>query len=345
MADGADPLNRLLPWHRPVWETVQRLLRSDRLPHALLLCGMAGMGKNRFARLLARALLCESPSADGLPCGGCRACLLMQAGTHPDAYFCEPEQDKTAISIEQIRGIGQFLGLKSHYGGRRIVIITPADQMNLNAANSLLKMLEEPPPGVHLLLISGRPAAMPATVRSRCQRLLFTLADREKALDWLSAQPFDGNPDRGTLLALAHGAPLAATVIAAEGHLELRQGMLGDLLSVVHDEADPLQVAEKWLKFDAKASLYWLYGWLIDMIRLRAADQPPHVSNPDSLKALSELSSGLNTTWMFEQLDLTAQAIRLLDGSVNAQLMLEDTLLPWALRQPGTGNNKLHDIR
>lgn len=331
MVDGADTLNRLLPWHRPAWETTRRLLTADRLPHALLLCGRAGMGKGRFARLLAHALLCESPAADGLPCGACRACLLLLAGTHPDLYCCAPEEEKTTINIDQIRGIGHFLELKSHYDGRKIVIISPAEQMNLNAANSLLKMLEEPPSETHLLLVSSRPAAMPATVRSRCQRLFFALTDSDAAIDWLSTQPGVGSSDPATLLALAEGAPLMAAAIAAQGHVSRRQAMLGELLSIVRHETDPLQVAENWLKFDAKASLYWLYGWLIDMIRFQASDQPPHISNPDSVEALSVLSSGLKTPWLFEQLDLTAQSLQqLLDGAVNVQLVLEDTLLPWA---------------
>jgi len=174
---------------------------------------------------------------------------------------------------------------------------------------------------------------------------MFTMADTEAALAWLSAQPGIGTGDPATLLALAQGAPLTAAVIAAEGHLSRRKDMLGELLYVVRHEADPLQVADNWLKFDAKASLYWLYGWLIDMIRLQATHQPPCVSNPDSREALSKLSSGLNTSWLFEQLDQTAQALQLLDGSVNAQLILEDTLLPWAARHPGALNNKSHDIR
>lgn len=329
MADGADSVNRLLPWQRPVWETTQRLLRADRLPHALLLCGQAGLGKERFARLLAHALLCESPAADGLPCGRCRGCLLTQAGTHPDLHVCAPEEDKSSISIEQVRAIGQFLELKSHYGGRKIVMLAPAEQMNPNAANSLLKTLEEPPPGAHLLLVSSRPAALPATVRSRCQRLSFALVEPTTALAWLSEQPGIGSADPMALLALAQGAPLTAAALAAEGHLERRQDMLRELLGIVRRQADPLQVAEHWLKFDAKASLYWLYGWLIDLIRLRSATQPPHVSNPDSRTALSELSAGLTTPWLYERLDQTAQALQLLDGSVNAQLVLEDTLLPW----------------
>lgn len=332
MADSA--VNRLLPWHRSAWETTRRLQQADRLPHALLLCGIAGMGKEHFARLLAHALLCESPAPEGFPCGGCRGCLLALAGNHPDLYFCAPEEDKTSINVDQIRGIGQFLELKSHYGGRKIVIITPADQMNLNAANSLLKMLEEPPSGVHLLLVSSRPAAMPATVRSRCQRLFFALEDQADALAWLATQPGTGTEDPATLLALTQGAPLAAAALGSEGHLGRRQDMLKELLAIVRQEADPLQVAENWLKFDAKASLYWLYGWLLDMIRFQASDQPPVISNPDSRDALSELSSRLQTLWLFERLDQIAQSVHLLDGALNAQLVLEDILLPWATRDP-----------
>jgi DNA polymerase-3 subunit delta' len=331
MADDArDAVNRLLPWHRPVWEQIRRLRQAERLPHALLLCGIAGMGKDRFACLLGHALLCEAPAGEGLPCGGCRSCLLTLAGTHPDLHRCEPEEDKTVISVDQIREIGRFLELKSHYGRHKIVIISPAEQMNMNAANSLLKLLEEPPSGAHLLLVSSRPAALPATVRSRCQRLFFALRDERPALYWLAAMPSQGpQTDPAALLALAQGAPLAAATMVERGSLGHRQARLDELLALVRRQADPLQVAENWLKFDAKAALYWLHGWLIDMIRFRTSDRPPYVSNPDSRDTLLQLSSGLKTPWLFEQLDRSAAALRLLDGSVNAQLLLEDTLLPW----------------
>ncbi len=333
MAGDPDQLNAPLPWQFPHWERVRALREADRLPHALLLCGPPGMGKGHFARLLSHALLCETPTAAAMPCGACRSCRLTQAGNHPDLHRCEPEEDKSIINIDQIRAIGHFLELKAHYIGSKVVVINPADQMNLSAANGLLKMLEEPPSGVHLILISSRPAALPATVRSRCQRLTLALEDSAPALDWLARQPGVGQAETATLLALAQDAPLAAAELASQGHLERRQQMLKDLLSIVRLQSDPLQVAENWLKFDAKASLYWLHGWLVDMIRFQAADQPPRVSNPDGQDILLRLSTELNGPWMFEQLDRIAQALRLLDGSVNTQLLLEEVLLPWAQRK------------
>jgi DNA polymerase-3 subunit delta' len=345
MADDArDAVNRLLPWQRPVWEQVWQLRQTERLPHALLLCGIAGMGKDHFARLLGHALLCEATTEEGLPCGTCRSCLLTLAGTHPDLHRCEPEEDKTFINVDQIREIGRFLELKSHYGRHKIVVITPAERMNVNAANALLKLLEEPPAGTHLLLVSSRPAALAATVRSRCQRLFFTLRDERPALDWLSSMPSeDVQRDPVALLALAQGAPLTAVAMAEHGHLGHRQDRLGELLALVRHQADPLQVAENWLKFDAKAALYWLHGWLLDMIRFKASDRPPYVGNPDSRDILLQLSSGLKTPWLFEQLDRSTEALRLLDGAVNTQLLLEDTLLPWT-GQGATASEKLLDV-
>lgn len=333
MAGDLDSLNLPLPWQAPHWEHVRALRDADRLPHALLLCGVPGMGKSHFARLLAHALLCDSPAALALPCGACRSCRLTQAGTHPDLHRCEPEEDKSVINIDQIRAIGQFLELKAHYVGRKVVIIHPAEQMNLSAANGLLKMLEEPPSGVHLILISDRPAALPATVRSRCQRLNLALVDTESALDWLARRPETGQGQAATLLALAQGAPLAAADLAAQGHLARRQEMLKELQSIVRLQADPLQVAENWLKFDAKASLYWLHGWLVDMIRFQSSDQPPRISNPDGQDILLRLSSEMKGPWLFEHLDRISRNLRLLDGSANAQLLLEEALLPWAQRE------------
>ncbi len=340
MAATGDPaLNGLLPWQRETWAQLGRARASGRLPHALLLCGCAGLGKRHLAVTLARALLCRTPDGAGLACGTCPACLLLAAGTHPDLRICElginekTQKERSAIGVEQIRELIDYLALKPHYAGARVVIIDPADALNASAANALLKTLEEPAPGTLLILVCARPAALPATILSRCQRIDFrpvapASPGHEVTVAWLAAQGSAGD-DPALLLELAGGAPLAALTLAGEGRLEQRKAMVADLEGLAAGRADPVQVAENWLKFGLRESLYWLYGWLADMARLKAAQTPPRIHNPDQRRVLAGLAANLEAGRLLLQLDRVTDALRDADGQVSPQLLLEDVLLGW----------------
>lgn len=339
MADApVEACDELLPWHASLWARLQGALRAQRLPHALLLCGPPGLGKDRFAELLAGAVLCESPTADGLPCGDCRGCRMRRAGTHPDRRRCEPPEPDSPITVDQVRDISRFLSLTPHYGRHQVVLVTPAERMNQNAANSLLKTLEEPPPGGLLVLTAVRAGALPATVRSRCHRLNFAVPAPGIALDWLANRlPPDTDPE--LVLALANGAPLAALEIAREGHVERRRDMLEGLQHIARGRADPVAVAGEWLKFGAKESLYWMYGWLMDMARLQHTGHPPHLRNPDSREPLARMAAAVPARDLLEHLGSVSDALRLADGPANTQLLLEDVLLGWAALYGTPGKN------
>ena len=165
-----------LPWQEALWRKVTTT--RERLPHALLLHGTRGIGKRHFARALAQALLCETPDAQRMACGACAGCLLVAADNHPDLRWLVPEVDQPvrdeldeaeagaaspasktskasrAILIDQVRAIGEFLALASHRGGRRVVLLAPAEALNGPAANALLKLLEEPPAGAMFIAVT-----------------------------------------------------------------------------------------------------------------------------------------------------------------------------------------------
>lgn len=331
-------MNGLLPWQRQPWERLAARIQAGRLPHALLLAGPRGVGKHRFAEHLAQALLCEAPDAAGSPCGDCRQCHLALAGTHPDRRLVAPVEEGKDILVDQIRELTQYLGLKSQLGGCKVAIIEPADKMNINAANGLLKSLEEPPAGTLLLLVSARPGALPATIRSRCQKLLLGLPPREEAVQWLSARGVD---DPGTALTVAQGAPLNALALAQGEEAERRESLLKDFTALAEGRGDPLQTAAKWLKLNLNSSLYWMYTWLIDMIRIKAAADTPVCINPDYRAELARIAQKMPITSLFQRLDQLQGALQMIDTPVNKQLLLEDLLLPWSAapgsrRQGGT---------
>lgn len=319
----------ILPWHRDQWRRIADRLHGGRMPHALLLTGSQGLGKLTFARLLCQAVLCESPGAGGTACGNCRQCTLFLAGTHPDMRFVTLAEDSTQVTIDQIRELIGFLALTAQQGGYKTVVIDPADHMNTAAANALLKSLEEPPSASLLILVASQPARLPATIRSRCQTLAFHLPPEKQARGWLAAQ--NGvTGDAGLALKLAQGAPLAALALArGEGGGD-RRALFSDLTAVAEGRQDPVGTAAGWLKLDIKLSLYWMYTWLVDMIRLKAVSAPPMFINSDIEAELAHMAQKMDIKALYKRLDQLVEAWRQVETPVNKQLLLEDLLLAWA---------------
>lgn len=323
-----DRPDALLPWQTDLWSLLQDARRQGRLSHGLLFHGPPGTGKDSFARLLCQSLLCLEPGEGGLPCGHCRACILMAAGNHPDMRLLSPLPDKKQIGVDQVREIGDFLSLKSQYGQAQCVHITPAERLNESAANSLLKTLEEPSEDAYLILVTQRPAALPATIRSRCQKLLFPVPARELALSWLSQRlPAGQEPD--TLLELAAGAPLAALALADSAAGDQRMEMLADLEQLSAGQGDAVAIAAKWLKLDTKEALYCLYGWTVDMVRTRLGGDVPMLANPELQGRLAAVACRQEGRQLFRHLDKVTEALRLLDRQLNEQFLLEDVFISW----------------
>lgn len=191
-----------------------------RMAHGLMLLGPAGVGKKSFALALAQSLLCHAPDPQAYACGQCRSCLAFAAGTHPDFFCVSREEEATQIKIDQVRELIDFVFLSRSFSAVKIGMVVDAELMNIPAANSLLKTLEEPPPGCHLLLTCQRPSAVPPTVRSRCQKLRFPMPEHDEALRWLSGQ--GGVEDAAQLLEIARGAPVLARSAEMDPQAERR---------------------------------------------------------------------------------------------------------------------------
>ena len=250
----------LPPWLEESWHSLSERLSQNRLPHALLLSGAAGLGKRALANTLADAALCERRGTDGFACGSCRSCHLIAAGSHPDRVHLSFElrddgKPRTEIVIEQIRTLSQRLSLSSQFGGKQVVIIDPADRMNASAANALLKTLEEPSASTVIVLVSDQPSRLPATIRSRCQRLQFHVPERASAMAWLVGQGIAAKEGELALAAML-GNPGRALEALSDGSLKLRSECLRDLKVLSSQRGNALGIAEAWAA-DRPAERLW----------------------------------------------------------------------------------------
>jgi DNA polymerase-3 subunit delta' len=306
------------PWHEAHWQRLQSRLAREALPHALLLCGPAGLGKRAFLHRFARGLLCERPR-DGEACGQCRACLLLAAGTHPDfvtiSYGLRKDGvQRKEIVVEQVRELSARLAMASQFGGWQVVVVDPADAMNANAANALLKTLEEPSPQTLLLLVADAPWRLPQTIRSRCQRIEFQLPSAAEALAWLVAQ---GVAEPAAALEAAGGNPGLAQAWAEQGALALRQSVRKDLAALAAGRAEPMEVVRRWLDAEPEQCLWFAAQAAVDEARARAM--------ADSAPLGSHLDDGALADW-FAIANRTRDALR---GPLRSDLLLLELLAGW----------------
>ncbi|MEZ5462171.1 DNA polymerase III subunit delta' [Dokdonella sp.] len=269
---------KLQGWLGEHWRVLATRLQRNELPHAVLICGDAGLGKRSLANALASAALCEARQADGHACGICKSCQLLTAGSHPDHILVgfEARDDgklRSEITVEQIRQLSQRLSLSTQYGGLQIVIIDPADKMNTSAANALLKTLEEPSASTVIVLVSDHPAHLSATIRSRCQRIELKVPERARAMEWLVEQGISIELAEQALES-ALGNPGEALGAISNEVLGLRGECARDLLELNTARTSALTVADAWAA-DRPAERLWHAAVIARDEALRLADGKP----------------------------------------------------------------------
>lgn len=265
------------PWLAETWQTLAGALAGKRLHHGLLFAAPAGFGKRMLANALASAALCNQRDADGYACGICSRCLLVAAGSHPDLAritfgLRDDGKPRTEIIVDQIRVLSQRLAMSSQFGGAQIALIDPADRLNANAANALLKTLEEPTAATILMLIADDASRLPATIRSRCQRVDLRVPTRAQALEWLRTQRVGAKRAVESLDA-SLGNPGLALTWSSDETLAVRGACVDDLAALGRGRRSASEVAERWAADQPERRLWFAAALARDEARSLACGE------------------------------------------------------------------------
>jgi DNA polymerase-3 subunit delta' len=320
-------------WHDAAWQHCLTLHRSQHLPHALLLSGPQGIGKAGFATALAQIILCQQPGPDAA-CGHCKSCQLFAAGTHPDLVTLAPETDakteKTSkvIKVDQVRELVDFAAKSAQMSGYRVVIVNPAHVLNVQAANALLKTLEEPGRDTLFLLLTDSPLLLLPTIRSRCQQLSLPMPADAEAMAWL--RPLAGSADAASLLLrLTRGAPLAALALLEGGWFSERENLVKDLLAVAEGRATGLAASGRWQRMSADLLVQALTS-LIEDVTYIGLGQGMAVKSSDLLPIIQRIRTRAGAAGSLRFLQSLTEKRRLLGANIQAQAIVDSIWLEWA---------------
>jgi DNA polymerase-3 subunit delta' len=257
-----------LPWQRDGWRRIDAMIEADRFPHALMVTGPSGIGKRHFLQALAARLLCEEAAA-GTACGSCRACELLAAGTHADCMVVHTEEGARQIKVDQVRELAEFAARTPSLGRHKSILLGPAEAMNPNAANALLKCLEEPSPSTCFLLFSHQLSSVPATVRSRCQRIGLVPPAQAEALSWLERVTGE-RESAADLLEVCGLRPMEALTLFRTDGLGQRRALVEALRAVEKGTLNPLDFPGAVAELELETVFAQLQTYLEERVRARA---------------------------------------------------------------------------
>lgn len=255
----------VLAWHQQAWGLFRDRLESGQLAHAMLLQGPEGTGKLRLAQAMQARLLCTG-SAE-FACGECRSCQVRAGGAHPDQFTLTPEEGKHQIRVDQVREMIGALVLTTTFSPRKAALLYPAEAMNENAANALLKNLEEPPGETVIILVSHDPARLPATIRSRCQAMSIPLPERGVAMGWLTGTAGLEPGEAEAALEAAGGSPLRAAQMADAGQVAQHRGLRQSLSGLLKQPDTAGKVAAELGEMDSISTWSWLSLGCAEVLR------------------------------------------------------------------------------
>ena len=334
----------IYPWQEQAWAQLQQM--RARLPHAILFYGPAGIGKADFIEAFAQSLLCENVRPDGHACGACASCGWFAQHNHPDYRRVRPEalEDEPAadgedggetdkkgkssktpskeIKIEQIRALADFMNISTHRQGLRVVVLYPAEALNMPASNALLKTLEEPPPGTVFLLASNSLDRLLPTILSRCRKFALPMPEHAQALAWLQAQ---GVNDADGWLREQGGAPLAALAQAEGGSREELDALLHVLAQPSVDAA--LRAADKLSKAPLGSLVAWQQRWLYDVFSYKLSGVIRYY--PRYQRELAALAERVHVSKLMRAIKSANERRAVADHPLSPKLFVEDMLLDY----------------
>ena len=320
-------ISSVFPWQQAVWQLLVQSRARQTMPHAFIFSGLSGVGKLHFTHAVSAWLLCQQPTALGA-CGQCKSCQLWQAESHPDYRFLQAMTDektgKTSriIKVDQVRELVGFLNKSAQLNGYRVAVIQPADILNINAANSLLKTLEEPGANTAIILLTDQPLALLPTIRSRCQHFSLSLPSTQQAKDWLLPQL--KKPEQADLLLrLTENAPLAALALQDAAGFQVRAELAQIMVAVVERKASALQTAQQWQKNLKPEELLPALQLLLADTLLMVLGQDSAIKNSDLLPIIRVLANRLSATRLIELHGDCVESQRLVAANIQANLLLD----------------------
>ena len=320
------------PWLDAPFASVKAAALAGRLPQGLLVHEAPGAGGMRLVKRIAQMILCHG-AREIAPCGSCPGCVRVDSGEHPDLLRIAPKEESKLqqITVDDIREACEQLVMTSYEGRGSVAVIHPADAMNVNAANSLLKTLEEPRPNLHILLVTNRPSALPATILSRCQRLRLPIPDRAAVLQWLGQQR--PSPDWPAALDALGGSALDALDSDPAALRQLRDGIWQALRDALKGRLDIVRTADAWSRDDFPLRLHCIERWFTRRVLegpetgggLSEVGAVTHLQGPDL-----DLNIGAALGLLDEVRDIRRQAAT----TLNKALMVEQLL--WRIGRSGS---------
>jgi DNA polymerase-3 subunit delta' len=319
-------------------EFLKRVISRGKIPHAYLFAGIPGIGKATTALALTQGINCQK-QIDGEGCGQCPSCRQIVGGNFPDLHMIEP--DGQNIKIEQIRELNRILAFKPLSGRFRVSIIRQAETMTDEAANSLLKTLEEPPQYNILILNVTEPQALFPTIVSRCQKVLFRPIPVQTIAEWLTVHQDLEKEEAAVLAKISEGSLGRALRMCDEGFFKMREESLSDLIQMSNLTSE--QILEKALQYARKekkggadtgnggVGLFDLLSiwksWYRDLLLVKLECSLSLLINADFSRELQKMSRHTNIENLMESFFILDQSQRDLLQNRNLELMLENALL------------------
>lgn len=317
--------------HERPLRLLSRILEGDRLGHAYLFSGPDGIGKATVARAMAAGLLCTDRKGT-TPCGRCPGCLQFASDNHPDFLHIAPEG--ASIKIDRIRSLKRQLAFSPFCGGVRVILLEEVQSLRREAGNSLLKILEEPPPDNLFLCIASDSAPVLPTILSRCQMIPFAPLSHDQAADVILGQAPDLDRDQALQLArITEGAPGRALAIEAGDALALYARLASALADprlrgpAAVEEALALAADMAALKEELTVLLGLLKTLLKDALLVGLDRRTADTDTDPAIKEAWRIRERWNLSRLSDKMDAVEYAEKALAGNCNRGLVCDVLML------------------